>query len=132
MIFTNTGLTKDNIIFDFDVSNSKSYDSNTGFTLTSLTFWDGYILSDLNLTGYGQTMYDFGLANSTSFTESKSYTIKDRNLIFNRIGYNDSTGYTTFPQITLGTGSEGNSFVLSGGYLTSFFKLPEKTFQLAT
>jgi len=130
MIFTNTGLTKDNIIFDFDISNTKSYDSNTGFILTSLTFWDNYTLSDLTLTGYGQTMYDFGL--TTSYTESKSYTIKDRNLIFNRIGYNDSTGYTTFPQITLGTGSEGNSLVLSGGYLTSFFKIPEKTFQLAT
>lgn len=132
MIFTNTGLTKDNIIFDFDTSNVKSYDSNTGFTLTSLTFWDNYILSDLTLTGYGQTMYDFGLATSTSFTESKSYTIKDRNLVLNRIGYNNATGQTTFPQITLNTGSEGNSFVLSGGYLTSFFKIPEKSFQLAT
>lgn len=131
MIFTNTGLTKDNIIFDFDISNIKSYDLNTGFTLTSLTFWENYILSDLTLTGYGQTMYDFGLAKSTSFTETKTYTIKDRNLILNRIGYNNATGNTTFPQIVLGTGSEGNSFVLSGGYLTSFFKIPEKTFELA-
>jgi hypothetical protein len=132
MIFTNTGLTKDNIIFDFDISNSKSYDSNTGFTLTSLTFWDGYILSDLTLTGYGQTMYDFGLSNVTSLTESKSYTIRDRNLVFNRIGYNDATGNTTFPQIILNTGTEGNSLVLSGGYLTSFFKIPDKEFQLGT
>jgi hypothetical protein len=131
MIFTNTGLTKDNIIFDFDISNTKSYDSNTGFTLTSLTFWEDYILSDLTLTGYGQTMYDFGLATSTSFTETKSYTIKDRNLILNRIGYNDATGHTTFPQIILTSSTEGNSFVLSGGYLTSFFKLHDKTFQLA-
>jgi len=131
MIFSNTGLTKDNIIFDFDISNIKSYDSNSGFTITSLTYWNNYVLSDLTLTGYGQTMYDFGLSKSTSFTESKSYTIKDRNLIFNKIGYNDATGYTTFPQITLGTGSEGNSFVLSGGYLTTFFKIPEKSFQLA-
>ena len=76
MIFTNAGLTKDNIIFDFDISNIKSYDLNTGFTLTSLTFWENYILSDLTLTGYGQTMYDFGLAKSTSFTETKTYTIK--------------------------------------------------------
>jgi hypothetical protein len=131
MIFSNTGLTKDNIIFDFDISNIKSYDTNSGFTLTSLTFWENYILSDLTLTGYGQTMYDFGLAKSTSFTETKTYTIKDRNLILNRIGYNNATGNTTFPQIVLGTGSEGNSFVLSGGYLTSFFKIPEKTFELA-
>lgn len=131
MIFTNTGLTNDNIIFDFDISNTKSYDSNTGFTLTSLTFWDNYILSDLILTGYGQTMYDFGL--TTSYTDSKTYILKDRNLIFNRIGYNDASGYTTFPQISLSTGiTEGNSFVLSGGYLTSFFKIPQKTFQLAT
>ena len=132
MIFNNTGLTKDSIIFDFDISNIKSYDNNTGFTITSLTYWDNYILSDLTLTGYGQTMYDFGLATSTSFTESKSYTIKDRNLLFNRIGYNNASGNTTYPQITLGTGSEGNSLVLSGGYLTSFFKIPEKPFQLAT
>jgi hypothetical protein len=131
MIFTNTGLTKDNIIFDFDISNTKSYDSNTGFTLTSLTFWEDYILSDLTLTGYGQTMYDFGLATSTSFTETKSYTIKDRNLILNRIGYNNAIGNTTFPQIILTSSTEGNSFVLSGGYLTSFFKLHDKTFQLA-
>jgi len=130
MIFTNTGLTKNSLIFDFDVSNSKSYDSNAGFTLTSLTFWDSYILSDLTLTGYGQTMYDFGL--TTSYTESKTYTIKDRNLIFNRIGYNDAIGNPTYPQITLATGSEGNSFVLSGGYLTSFFKIPDKEYQLAT
>jgi len=132
MIFTNTGLTNYNIIFDFDISNTKSYNSNTGFTLTSLTFWEDYILSDLTLTGYGQTMYDFGLATSTSLTESKSYTIKDRNLVFNRIGYNNSTGNTTFPQIILNTGSEGNSLVLSGGYLTSFFKIPDKEFQLGT
>jgi len=130
MIFTNTGLTKDNIIFDFDISNIKSYDNNTGFTLTSLTFWEDYILSDLTLTGYGQTMYDFGL--TTSYTESKSYTLKDRNLILNRIGYNNATGNTTFPQLILTSSTEGNSFILNGGYLTSFFKIPDKTFQLAT
>jgi hypothetical protein len=131
MIFTNTGLTKYNIIFDFDISNTKSYDSNTGFTLTSLTFWEDYILSDLTLTGYGQTMYDFGLATSTSFTETKTYTIKDRNLILNRIGYNNATGNTTFPQLILTSSTEGSSFILNGGYLTSFFKLHDKTFQLA-
>jgi hypothetical protein len=131
MIFTNTGLTNYNIIFDFDISNTKSYDSNTGFTLTSLTFWEDYILSDLTLTGYGQTMYDFGLATSTSFTESKSYKIKDRNLILNRIGYNNPIGQTTFPQITSTSSTEGNSFILNGGYLTSFFKLHDETFQLA-
>jgi hypothetical protein len=70
MIFNNTGLTKDNIIFDFDISNIKSYDTNTGFTITSLTYWNNYTLSDLTLTGYGQTMYDFGL--TTSYTASKS------------------------------------------------------------
>jgi hypothetical protein len=130
MIFSNTGLTKDSIIFDFDISNIKSYDNNTGFTITSLTYWDNYALSDLTLTGYGQTMYDFGL--TTSYTASKSYTLKDRNLVFNRIGYNDASGNTTFPQITLITSSTiGNSFTLSGGYLTSFFKLPEYTFELA-
>jgi hypothetical protein len=130
MIFNNTGLTKDSIIFDFDISDSKCYDNNTGFSVTSLTFWEHYSLSDLSLTGYGQTMYDFGL--TTSFTDTKTYTLKDRNLIFNRIGYNDPSGNTTYPQITLITSStSGNSFSLSGGYLTSFFKLPEYSFNLA-
>jgi hypothetical protein len=130
MVFNNTGLTKDNIIFDFDISNIKSYDTNTGFTITSLTYWNNYTLSDLTLTGYGQTMYDFGL--TTSYTESKSYSIQNRNLIFNRIGYNDASGNTTFPQIILTTSSTvGNSFTLSGGYLTTFFKLSDKIFQLA-
>ena len=82
MIFNNTGLTKDSIIFDFDISNIKSYNNNTGFSVTSLTYWNHYSLSDLTLTGYGQTMYDFGL--STSFTKTKSYTIQDRNLVFNK------------------------------------------------
>ena len=129
MIFTNTGLTKDNIIFDFDISNIKSYNNNTNFTVTGLTFWEYYTLSDMTLTGYGQTMYDFGLA--TSFTQTKQISIKDRKLVLNRIGYNDASGNTTFPQIILNTGiTEGKSFTLSGGYLTTFFKLPEKNYQL--
>jgi hypothetical protein len=130
MIFNNTGLTKDSIIFDFDISNIKSYNNNTGFSVTSLTYWNHYSLSDLSLTGYGQTMYDFGL--STSFTKTKSYTIQDRNLVFNRIGYNNASGNTTYPQITLITSTtSGNSFSLSGGYLSSFFKLPDYSFNLA-
>ena len=130
MIFTNTGLTKDNIIFDFDISNIKSYNNNANFTVTGLTFWEYYTLSDMTLTGYGQTMYDFGL--TTSYTTSKSYTLQDRNLFLNRIGYNDASGNTTFPQIILTTSSTvGNSFTLSGGYLTTFFKLPDYTFELA-
>jgi hypothetical protein len=129
MIFNNTGLTKDNIIFDFDISNIKSFDNNAGFSVTSLTFWENYVLSNLTLTGFGQTMYDFGLA--TSFTDSKSFSIKDRNLVFNRIGYNDSEGNTTFPNIQLYTSTtEGNSFDLSGGYLSTYIKLYDKLFQL--
>jgi hypothetical protein len=130
MIFNNTGLTKDNIIFDFDISNIKSFDNNAGFSVTSLTFWENYILSDLTLTGYGQTMYDFGLA--TSLTETKTFTRRDRNLILQRLGYNDAEGNTTFPQIQLNTGiTEGNSLSLSGGYLSTFFKLDGKNYQLA-
>lgn len=130
MIFNNTGLTKNNIIFDFDISNIKTYDLNTTFTLTSLTFWNDYTLSDLTLTGYGQTMYDFGLVSS--YTDTKSFSSKDRYLILNRIGYNDASGNTTFPQISLTTSTTvGNSFTLSGGYLTSFFKIPQKPFQLS-
>jgi hypothetical protein len=75
-------------------------------------------------------MYDFGLV--TSYTASKSYTVQDRNLVFNRIGYNDASGNTTYPQITLITSTtSGNSFSLSGGYLSSFFKLPDYSFNLA-
>ena len=129
MIFNNTGLTKDNIIFDFDISNIKSFDNNAGFSVTSLTFWENYILSDLTLTGYGQTMYDFGLA--TSLTQTKTFTKRDRNLILQRLGYNDSEGNTTFPQVSLNTGDEGNSFALSGGYLSTYFKLHDKYYQLS-
>jgi hypothetical protein len=129
MIFNNTGLTKDNIIFDFDISNIKSFDNNAGFSVTSLTFWENYILSDLTLTGYGQTMYDFGLA--TSLTQTKTFTKRDRNLVFQRLGYNDGEGNTTFPQILTNSGNEGNSFELSGGYLSTYFKLHDKYYQLA-
>ena len=130
MIFSNTGLTKDNIIFDFDISNIKSYDSNSGFTITSLTYWNNYALSDLTLTGYGQTMYDFGI--TSSYTASKSYTVQNRNLVFNRIGYNNASGSTTYPSIELVNGpTEGKTFHLNGGYLTTFFKLPDYTFELA-
>jgi hypothetical protein len=130
MIFTNKDLTKDSIIFDFDISNIKSYDNNTNFTITSLTYWNNYTLSDLSLTGYGQTMYDFGL--TTSYTASKTYTIQNRNLIFNRIGYNNALGNTTYPTITLvNAPTEGNTFNLNGGYLTSFFKLSDYTYELS-
>ena len=130
MIFNNTGLTKDNIIFDFDISNIKSFDNNSGFTITSLTYWDNYALSDLTLTGYGQTMYDFGI--TSSYTASKSYTVQNRNLIFNRIGYNNASGSTTYPSIQLiYAPTEGNTFHLNGGYLSTFFKLPDYTFDLA-
>lgn len=130
MIFSNTDLTKDNIIFDFDISNIKSYDSNTNFTLTSLTYWNNYTLSNLTLTGYGQTMYDYGI--TSSYTDTKSYTVKDRNLIFNRIGYNNASGNTTYPNITLiNAPTEGKTFHLEGGYLSTFFKLPEYSFNLA-
>ena len=129
MIFTNTGLTKDNIIFDFDISNTKSYDLNTNFTITSLTFWENYTLSDLVLSGYGKTMYDFGLASS--LTQTKLISRKDRNLIFQRIGYNDSEGNTAFPNINIDTATTiGNSFTLSGGYLSTYFKLHDKYYEL--
>lgn len=146
MIFSNTGLTSDSLIFNFDLSNNKSYNGNSGFTTTSLTFYNYYTLKDFIITGYGHTTYDFGL--STSFTDEKHYTLSDRNLIFQRIGKNDASG-NTFGYVTgLTTGatsgdsaytliynnptaSTGNYFTLSGGYLTSYFKLYEYPFQLA-
>jgi hypothetical protein len=128
MIFQKTGLTN-NYIFNIDISNIKSYDLNNTFTVTSTTFWNNYTLSDLLLTGYGQTMYDYGLAETyTSVTE---YNITDRKLIFKPIGYKDESGNTITLPIINNNDNSGNYFELSGGYLSTFFKLPEYNFELS-
>jgi hypothetical protein len=130
MLFVNTGLTKDKIIFDIDISNSKSYDLNTGYTLTSLTFWENYKISDITIP-YGKTMFQYGMATNESF--EKNINISDRLLIFERPGEVTISGSLIYNNnITINTGiTEGNSLFLSGTNLTTNFKFYEYNYQLS-
>lgn len=120
-----------NLSINIDISNINSWNLNSDLNVISLNKWSNAIVDDLLLNDYGLTAYDNAFVNRLDGILNISQD--DDRVTLNRIGFNVSTGNTTYSAhtITTITGSSiGNYFSLSGGYLQGFFKLAEYDYQL--
>lgn len=126
---------KSNLIVNFDISDNMSWNGNTGYTISSLSSWDGAKVKAQIINEFGLTAYDNGrtdiMYDTLSIKPSEPFKLY-------RVGGNVGSGqtlYNSYPMsgITLvnPTGDTiGNYFELSGGYLQNFFKLQEYEYEL--
>lgn len=126
---------KENLGVHIDISDTNSWNLNTGYTVNSLISYDNAITSNITLNDFGLTQYDNGLASS--LTASTSLTVFNNKLILYRIGENDATGNTTtnyssydITGVTASSSTVGNYFDLNGGYLQGYFKLADYEYEL--
>jgi hypothetical protein len=116
----------------FDISDTSSFNGNSGLTITSLNYYDGYKLTGLTLNDFGLTMFDVGRTNL--MYSNLNLVQEDKYLKLYRIGYNIPTGTTTLfndYQIAIVTGeSVGTYYQLSGGFLQNYFKLHDYNYEL--
>jgi hypothetical protein len=125
------GIITDNLAVYIDLSNSKSWDLNTGYTVTSLNQWKYAVSDDKTLTSYGLTAYDMGFTNS--LTASTIIRQFDRKVSLRRVGQNDASGNTSYSNYQISTvtgGTVGNYANLNGGYLNGFWKLDGYNYEL--
>ena len=120
-----------NLAIHIDISDSDSWNLNTGLTSVSLTQWDGAKVDNINLYDFGLTMYDNGRIDE--MYSGYTVTPDDTKVTLYRIGYNNATGgtfYDLYPMSAVTTGSSvGNYFDTGGGYLQGFFKLEDYNFE---
>ena len=135
------GIIQKNLAIDIDITNSNSWNLNTGYTVNSLVNWNNRKTNDLNLLDFGLTGFDDGKTNSMN--NNLLLTLNDKFTLY-RIGYNnvinpitgETSGYTAntlydlFPLTGITTGLTGNYFYLTGGYLQGFFKLFDYNYEL--
>jgi hypothetical protein len=126
-----TDIIEDGLAIHIDISDSNSWDLNTGLSSISLSQWSGAKVDNLNLLDFGLTQFDNGSASK--LYESKIFTPNDTRFTIQPVGYNNATGGTFFdlyPITAITTGSSvGNYFKLDGGYLQGFYKLEDYNFE---
>jgi hypothetical protein len=119
------------LAINFDISNTTSFNGNSGLTITSLNYYKDYKLTGLTLNDFGLTMFDVGRTNL--MYDSTSLIQEDKYFKLHRIGYNTNTGGTFFdnyPIQTITGESVGTYFQLSGGFLQNYFKLHDYNYEL--
>lgn len=126
------GIITDNLAIQIDLTQLKSWDLNTGLTVTSLSKWNSAKSDNLELFDFGLTAYDNGRLN-IMYTGITIAGTENKIKLF-PVGYNNgSTGSTQYSGYTItpytGT-SVGNYFNLSGGYLQGFYKLDKYNYEL--
>ena len=134
------GIVTNNLAIHIDLTNTKSWDLNTGFTSINLFKWDRAISDNINLFDFGLTGFDNGRTNEM-WTGIK-LTPNDTLFTMYRIGYNEvnnptpeqtsgMTITTKFDDYSLYANTTGNTyFTLNGGYLQGFFKLDGYNYEL--
>lgn len=121
---------KEDLVLFYDISNLKSYDLNSSYTITSLYNWKKYKTDSFILKDYGLTMYDVARTNSLS-----GYTYineKDNKLKLYKIGYNDASGntyYNNYDINLISSSTIGYYFNLNGGYLQNYWKLDKYNYE---
>jgi len=87
------GIITDNLAINIDLTNSNSWNLNTGYTVTSLVKWTGAYSDNINLIDFGLTAFDYGRIN-TMWT---GITLTPSDTLFNmyRVGYNTVQNPTT-------------------------------------
>lgn len=121
----------DNLICNIDITNDKSWDGNTGYTLTSLTSYPQAIISANTVYNSGLTFFDYGLASiMTGNTLNINYT--DRYLKLNSVKYNNVSGSTfNLGNVISGLTTNGNYLTLTGGsYFNNYFKLDSLNYEV--
>jgi len=120
---------KDDLVIYFDISDIKSYDLNTSYTVQSLNSWKNNTTSVFNLPDFGLTAVDNG--RTDKLTDDFSFDIFDKNLKLYRVGKNDSSGTTIYNGLDINyIPSTPPSLSFSGGYLQNFFKLDGYDYEL--
>ena len=129
-----------NLAIHIDLTDLKSWNLNTGLTSFSITKWSGAVSDNINLLDFGLTGFDNGRTNE--MWSGINITPQDNVLSMYRVGYNDvenpiggeTSGVTVtteyLPISAITTGTSGNYFDLSGGYLQGFFKLEDYNYEL--
>lgn len=126
---------KDSLSIDIDISNPKSWDLNTGLTITSIVKSNKSISNNITLFDYGLTQFDAGYSNN--MWDNFKLNVNDNYFKLNRVGKNivnnptniETSGltskisYDNYEIIPVISGNSGNYFHLNGGYLQGFFKL---------
>jgi hypothetical protein len=114
---------KNNLVLDFDISNSNTFNINE-LSIESTTKWNNTKIDDISLSDYGLTQYDIG--RTSSLLESKEFTINnDKYLKLERIGKPDENGnidYSEHDILVLSGNTIGNYLYSTGGYLNNPFK----------
>ncbi len=112
------------LVLNIDIANPKSWNGNTGYTITSLNKYCDATVTKFDLCDWGLTQYD--VARATSLTASTEINYTDNVLDLESIKYNDASGNT----FSIGTITDqfdsytGSYLYLSGGsYFQNFFKL---------
>lgn len=130
----------ENLAIHIDLTDTGSWDLNTGLTSYSLTKWSGAISSNLDLKDFGLTGFDNGRTNEMWGGLIK--TPDDTLFSMYRVGYNTvqnpTTGETSGVTVTtqylpisgITSGTTGNYYTLAGGYLQGFFKLDGYEYEL--
>lgn len=124
-------LFSDCMLFNIDLSKVKSYDSNSAYTISSLTKWCNAVSDKMIVEDFGLTMYDVG--RTTSLTANTLYNTLDTTYKMYRIGENDGSGHTSYSSYTITPQFDVNSglyFQLSGGYFQNFFKLYDYQYEI--
>ena len=126
----------DGLAIHIDISDSDSWNLNTGFTSVSLTQWADAKSDNINLYDFGLTEYDNG-ATDRMYAQL-DIEPQDLKVELYRVGYNTGgtafageTMYDLYPMSAVTSDLDvGNYFELEGGYLQGFFKLHDYNFEL--
>jgi len=136
------GIIVKDLSINIDVSNSNSWNLNTGFTTISLNKWYNAISDNIDLIDMGLTGFDNGRTNIMW----GGIELMPEDVLFSmrRIGYNEvsnpntinyggvsaTTVFNTYSISAITTGSSGNYLMLNGGYLQGFYKLDGYNYEL--
>jgi len=142
MKFNDNKIITNNLAINIDLTNEKSWNLNTGLTVTSLNKWKNAVSDNIELYDFGLTAFDVGLINEMY----SGIKIEPKNNIFsmNRIGFNEvhnpttgetsgttiHTKYNNYNISAITSNESGNYFYLNGGYLNGFFKLDGYNYEL--
>ncbi len=115
------------LILNIDIANPKSWNGNSGFTVSNLSSYCDAITTTKESCDWGLTQYDIGAASALT----ESHTL-DKTFHMYETAYNDASGNTfAFGNIADSfDANAGSYFTLDGGYLQNFFKLYGYSYEL--
>ncbi len=118
----NNGIIKENLITNFDLSDSKCFSlSNPDYIVSNLKYPYSQ-LPNLGLDDWGLNMYENGRSQYMSGI-TKTFDFTDNKLKLYKNKFNDASGNTTTNTSIFVSSTTIGYFDLQGGYFQNFFKL---------